>query len=97
MANTSISRFHGPVSPCGCGMYEHPEKQSERACRLCMGRAFVAECLSCEGKGSVMQNMAGGPGTHTATCSACGGQGSYGVNKPDDWSDAPKAEQLAVA
>jgi len=92
MANTSISQYHGVVRPCSCGLYEHPEGNNERACRICMGRGFVAECLACEGKGMLLQKMAGGPGTHTATCSMCGGATCFGVNKPADWEETHPKE-----
>jgi hypothetical protein len=99
MASNNISRFHGKVSPCECGLYVHPERQSERSCRICFGRAFVAECTACEGKGQVTEAMAGGPGTMKATCSSCGGAGSFGVNKPADWAEPvvePQQEHAAA-
>ena len=88
MASNDISRYHGRVSKCDCGLYDHPERQSDRSCKVCFGRAFVAECTACEGKGQTMEKMAGGPGMHTATCNRCGGIGRFGVNKPADWVDA---------
>lgn len=101
MAN-NISQYHGTIRPCTCGIYEHPEKQGERACRECFARGFVAECTACEGKGRVEQKMAGGPGTMSATCTPCGGIGVFGVNKPADWDEThPKeiaqVEETAVA
>lgn len=100
MAN--ISMYHGEVSPCDCGLYEHPEGTGERACRICFHRGFVAACTACDGKGKVEQKMAGGPGTMSATCSICGGVGKFGVNKPADWDEThPKeiaqVEETAVA
>ena len=90
MAN--ISTFHGEISICECGLYEHPEKQGDRACRFCWGRGFVAACTACDGKGRIEQKMAGGPGTMSATCSMCGGVGCYGVNKPADWEETHPKE-----
>ena len=89
MAN--ISTFHGEISICECGLYEHPEKQGDRACRFCWGRGFVAACTACDGKGRIEQKMAGGPGTMSATCSMCGGVGCYGVNKGGLGRDASSA------
>jgi hypothetical protein len=101
MASNDISKYHGRVSKCDCGLYDHPERQSDRSCKICFGRAFVAECTGCDGKGQVLETMAGGPGTMKATCNKCGGVGRFGVNKPADWVDAvPEAapvEQTAVA
>jgi hypothetical protein len=98
MANNNISKYHGAVSECTCGIYRHPEKQGERACKQCFSRGFVAQCTACEGHGQVTEAMAGGPGTMKATCSACGGGGLFGVNKPEDWADEVKAEpETAVA
>jgi DnaJ-class molecular chaperone len=58
----------------------------------------VAQCTGCGGKGQTTEAMAGGPGTHTATCNKCGGSGHFGVNKPADWADEVKAEpETAVA
>jgi hypothetical protein len=97
-----ISKYHGEISECSCGLYRFPEKQTERACRVCMGRGFVASCLACDGKGMLLQKMAGGPGTHTATCSMCGGTACFGVNKPADWEEThpkelPQEQEAAVA
>lgn len=92
----SIQQYHGEISPCDCGLYEHPEKTGERSCRICFGRAFVAQCTACEGKGQVEQKMAGGPGTMKATCSLCGGVGKYGVNKPKDWEETHPKEVIAT-
>lgn len=83
----NISDYHGEVSICGCGIYEHPEKQGEKACKFCFGRGFVAQCLNCDGKGQIEEKMAGGPGKMKSTCLACGGVGSFGVNKPEYWDD----------
>lgn len=96
MANTSISQYHGQVRKCDCGIADNPEKMGERACRICFGRGFVAECLACEGKGQTLQKMAGGPGTMTATCTPCGGVGVYGVRKPEDWAEPMPQESLAL-
>jgi hypothetical protein len=93
MAN--ISAYHGEVSACSCGIYEHPERTGERACRACFNRGFVAVCTACDGQGQIEQKMAGGPGTMKATCSLCGGGGRYGVNKPADW-DETHPKELAV-
>ncbi len=84
---SNIQQYHGEVSVCSCGIYEHPEGTGERGCKLCFNRGFVAACTACDGKGQVMQKMAGGPGTHTATCNICGGVGRFGVNKPADWDE----------
>jgi len=89
MAN--IQQFHGAVSKCSCGIADHPEGTGQRACAICFGRGFVAECLACEGKGQISQKMAGGPGMMSATCSSCGGIGKFGVNRPADWVDEPAA------
>lgn len=94
----SISQYHGEVSECSCGIYRSPEKQGQRACTHCFGRGFVAQCKACNGKGQVEQDMAGGPGKMSSTCIPCGGTGSFGVNKPADWTDAqPEIEAEAVA
>ena len=92
MAN-GIQIYHGEVSKCSCGIVDHPEKAQERACGFCFNRGFVASCLACEGKGQVTQKMAGGPGTMSATCIACGGAGMFGVNKPEGWTDEPVAAE----
>ena len=94
MAN-DISRYHGIVTKCTCGIADHPENMTERACRLCFGRGFVAECTACEGKGQTDQKMAGGPGMMKSTCIACGGVGKFGVNKPADWKE-PEEEEVPV-
>ena len=110
MAN-DISKYHGEVSVCECGLYEkvkgenavipHPEKQSLRACGHCFGRGFLAQCKACNGKGQVEQDMAGGPGKMSSTCIPCGGKGSLGVKQPADWKTAKaaaeKQEEPAVA
>jgi hypothetical protein len=99
MAN--ISQYHGKISECSCGIHRHPEKQSERSCRFCFGRGFVAECTACEGKGQLTTCVNGTDvklGTMKATCNCCGGVGLFGVNKPADWADEVKAEpETAVA
>lgn len=95
----NISKFHGAVSICSCGTYDpktgvvDPEKTGQRSCNLCFGRGFVAACTKCAGKGQYKEGMAGGPGSMEVTCSACGGVGRYGVNKPKDWKDEPVAEE----
>lgn len=102
MAN--ISQYHGEVKKCDCGIADHPEKQGERACRVCMGRGFVAACKHCDhtGKHSVPVNGHDPKlGMMSSTCNSCGGIGWYGVNKPADWVDAPVsvetgAEQTAA-
>lgn len=83
MAN--IQQYHGEVTKCGCGIADQPAGNSERACRFCFGRGFVAECNSCGGSGQLDQKMAGGPGTMKSTCIPCGGVGMFGVNRPADW------------
>jgi DnaJ-class molecular chaperone len=55
----------------------------------------VAQCMACEGKGQVVQKMAGGPGTMSATCSMCGGVGKFGVNKPADWEETHPKQLVA--
>ena len=90
MANGNISDYHGLVRECDCGLYSHPERQGERACRVCFGRGFVAECLACNGKGKTGVPVNGSDpslGTMASTCSKCGGGGAFGVNKPADWQD----------
>ena len=89
MAN--IQQFHGVVSKCSCGLADHPEGTGERACKICFGRAFVAECTACDGPGQTTQKMAGGPGFMSATCICCGGTGKFGVNKPADWDETHPA------
>jgi hypothetical protein len=106
----NISKHHGEVSPCTCGTYSakdgsvNPERTGQRACNICFGRGFVAECTRCGGQGQIVENMAGGPGTMKSTCIACGGIGKFAVNKPKDWiDDAPEekneepVEELATA
>lgn len=98
MAN-NISKYHGPVRPCDCGIYNHPEKQGERACRVCFGRGFVAECMACGGKGKHEVPVNGHDpalGVMSSTCNICGGMSCFGVNKPADWVDA-KPEEAAPA
>lgn len=98
MASNDISKYHGRVTKCHCGIADHPEGNSERACKQCFGRGFLAECRACDGKGQTLQAMAGGPGTHTATCNCCGGIGTFGVNRPADWMEEVKVEpETAVA
>ena len=91
MAN-GIQIYHGEVKKCTCGIADNPGS-SERSCSFCFNRGFVASCLACEGKGQVTQKMAGGPGTMSATCIACGGIGMFGVNKPEGWTDEPVAAE----
>ena len=86
----NISDYHGEVSICGCGIYKNPNKPREKACKFCFDRGFVAKCLGCDGKGQIEEKMAGGPGKMMSTCLACGGIGSFGVNKPQYWEDEPK-------
>lgn len=96
----TIARYHGAVRPCSCGAYDpktgkvDPEKSGPRACQHCKGRGFLAACLKCNGKGQYTEGMAGGPGSMTVTCSSCGGTGSYGVNKPKDWTDEQPVEEV---
>ena len=96
MAN-NISSYHGRVSKCKCGIADDASKMSERACRQCFARGFVAECNACDGTGKTMQKMAGGPGTMSSTCIQCGGIGMFGVNKPEDWSDVPVSAEISEA
>lgn len=94
----NISQYHGEVRMCDCGIYEHPEKQGERACRICFGRGFVAECKSCHGKGKHEVAVNGGDkslGVMSSTCIPCGGIGLFGVNKPADWEDTHPKEIAA--
>ena len=96
----SIAKYHGEVSKCHCGIADNPEKIGERACKQCLSRGFVAKCKGCDGKGETTQKMAGGPGSHTATCNFCGGSGLFAVNKPADWAEPVKEEakeEVAVA
>lgn len=102
MAGT-IQQYHGEIRPCSCGAYDaktgkvNPEHSGQRACSLCFGRGFVAECKKCAGLGQLSENMAGGPGTMKSTCIACGGTGSFATNKPEGWQDEPVAEAAEVA
>ena len=91
MAN--ISQHHGEVSKCPCGIIDHPDTpNSEKACRQCYNRGFIAKCKACDGQGQIKAAMAGGPGTMSSTCIPCGGTGSFGVNKPADWVEEAKTE-----
>lgn len=98
-----IRKYHGEVRICGCHIYDpelgrvNPERISEKACRQCFARGFVAQCLNCDGKGQIEEKMAGGPGKMKSTCLACGGVGSFGVNKPDYWDDQHPKEAPAEA
>lgn len=91
MANSDISKYHGEVSKCNCGLADHPENIGERACKFCFGRGFVAQCTACNGVGQIDQKMAGGPGMMKSTCIPCGGVGFFGVNRPQDWVEPAKA------
>lgn len=82
-----ISHYHGEVTLCACGLYDHPEKQGERACKLCFGRGFVAQCTACGGQGQIEQDLAGGPGKMKSTCIPCGGTGFFGVKKPEGFRE----------
>lgn len=96
MATENISKYHGVVSLCDCGIYQHPERQGERACRFCFGRGFVADCLGCDGKGRNEVPVNGKDpklGMMSSTCNFCGGVGKFAVNKPADWVDEPVAEE----
>jgi DnaJ-class molecular chaperone len=96
MAN--ISQYHGEVRLCDCGIYEHPERQTERACRMCFGRGFVAECKACQGKGKNEVAVNGSDkalGVMASTCTPCGGIGVYGVPKPADWDETHPKEVVA--
>ena len=91
---SGISQYHGDIRPCDCGIYEHPEKQGERACRQCFARGFVAECKACGGKGRNEVPVNGTDkslGMMASTCSPCGGTGVYGVPKPADWEETHPA------
>ena len=91
----NISKYHGVVKECTCGTTKYPERQSERSCRLCFGRGFVAECLACEGKGQVtvpVNNGNASLGMMGSTCIPCGGNGLFGVNRPHDWVDKVPTE-----
>ena len=88
MASSDISRFHGRVTKCDCGLADNPSRDSLRVCAFCFGRAFVAECLHCDGKGQIEEKVAGSAaGTMKSTCNACGGIGKFAVNRPADWVD----------
>ena len=99
MAN-DISKYHGEVSECTCGINGHPERQGERACGMCFGRGFVAKCKSCDGNGQISEKVAGGPGMMKSTCTPCGGHGFFGVRKPDWWCEqtleSPTGEVLEI-
>lgn len=92
----SIARFHGKVSKCTCGKADQPARESMQACKFCFDRGFVAECLSCDGKGQISEKVAGAQsGVMNVTCNCCGGIGTFAVNKPADWVDEPVAEAKA--
>lgn len=93
----SIAKYHGKVSKCTCGKADQPARESMRSCSFCFDRGFVAECLGCDGKGQISEEMAGGPGFMKSTCNACGGIGKFAVNKPADWVDEPKPTVTAEA
>jgi hypothetical protein len=95
---TTIQQYHGFVSKCTCDIYDHPEKQTDRACRMCFGRGFVAECKACGGKGKNEVPVNGSDkslGVMASTCSPCGGIGVYGVPKPADWDETHPKEVAA--
>ena len=71
----TLDDFRGEVRPCTC------KPQGDEACTMCRGRHFVAQCLSCLGKGQTEENMAGGPGTMKSTCNICGGTGTLPATK----------------
>ena len=91
-----ISDFHGKVSKWSACRNAEGQEQS---CGICFSRGFVAECMGCEGRGHRIENMAGGPGTFKSTCPACGGRGTFGVNKPANWVEPESAikGELATA
>ncbi len=90
----SIQQFHGEVRRCHCGIADNPVAMKEKSCPSCFNRGFLAECKACAGTGRFTADMAGGPGTMTATCSACGGASHYGVNRPADWVDAENPAEV---
>lgn len=88
----SIKEFHGKVSKCRlCTNSEEAPVE----CDHCKCRGYVAECMNCSGAGMVTVPMAGGPGNMSSTCHACGGTGSFGVNKPENWVE-PEPQKLPV-
>ncbi len=94
----SIQQFHGEVRRCHCGIADNPIIGSDKGCVHCKNRGFLASCKACDGTGSFVAQMAGGPGSMSSVCIPCGGTGTFGVNRPADWVDAEKpAEAEATA
>jgi len=82
MAELTIKDYHGAVKKCHCS---NSDPETPMTCNVCFCRGYTAECLACKGKGQTVVPVAGGSGEMLSTCSACGGKGFYGVNKPTDW------------
>lgn len=90
----TIKDLHGAVTRCTCTNW-NPETPT--SCKWCFSRGYVAECLSCSGKGMKEEPVAGASGKMSVTCASCGGSGRYGVNKPADWDIThPEQKQEAL-
>ena len=94
-----LSDFYGPITECkACVAARNAADVPERACRMCFGRGFVAKCMGCDGKGYVVEAVAGAAaGTMNSTCNKCGGNGCFAVAKPDNWVAPEEAKKLEAA
>ena len=96
-----LSKYRGRIKRCPVCTPANASKatvdsiQIERltlgkACSVCLGRGFVAECRNCGAsgiyKGSAI-SFGGGDVPHQSTCNPCSGTGFFAVNRPANWSD----------
>ena len=105
----NLAKYKGTIHRCpACNFSDkakHDAVLAERlslgkACHICFGRGFVADCLNCEATGMYKGSAAafgGGDHLHASVCNYCGGNGLFPVNKPADWKDEEIVADSPVA
>lgn len=97
----NLADYKGTVKPCPiCSTRTKSAAMdtlmSGRACKVCLGHGYVADCKNCGGTGLYKGRTVwdGGRSEHTSTCTPCGGQGVFATKKPDNWVEPPVAEEV---
>jgi len=92
--HVEVAKYRGPVRPC-----EHCKNATlpgplQTFCKFCFTRGYIAQCLKCDGSGTVKAVDPWGSNSLVgSTCDICGGTGTLPANKPEDAEQPQQAMQ----
>lgn len=87
-----VARYRGEVRPCEFCKNSTLPPELRVHCKFCLTNGYVAQCLKCDGSGSIKAIAPwDNSSEHHSTCDICGGSGVLPARKPIETAN-PKPE-----